>query len=61
MTPKDFIKKLEAGGWIEVRRESSHRIFRHPDFTNNLSVPDHGKRDIKPGILNKLMKQAGLK
>lgn len=61
MTPKEFTKKLEAAGWVQIRQESSHRIFRHPDFKENISLPDHGKRDIKPGTLSKLMKKAGLK
>jgi len=61
MTPKEFIRKLEAAGWVEDRQKGSHRIFKHPTMKDNISLPDHGKDDIKPGLLSKLMKKAGLK
>lgn len=60
MTAKEFIKKLEADGWVQIRQEGSHRIFKRPGF-DQVSIPDHGKRDIKKGLLSKLMKKAGLK
>ncbi|RIV20504.1 type II toxin-antitoxin system HicA family toxin [Fibrisoma montanum] len=61
MTARELIKRLEAAGWVEVRQAGSHRIFKNPNFQHNLSVPDHGKQDLKPGLVNKLLKQAGLK
>ncbi|GAB3803064.1 hypothetical protein GCM10028819_32380 [Spirosoma humi] len=61
MTARELIRKLEATGWEEQRQTGSHRIFKNPAFREIITVPDHGKQDIKPGLLNKLLKQAGLK
>lgn len=61
MTARDLIKRLEAAGWVEVRQSGSHRTFKHSAFQKLISVPEHAKRDLKPGLLNKLLKQAGLK
>ncbi|MDZ4708521.1 MAG: type II toxin-antitoxin system HicA family toxin [Saprospiraceae bacterium] len=48
-------------GWYEVRQQGSHRIFKHPQNPLHISVPDHGKYDLAPGILNKLLKKSGIK
>lgn len=61
MTAPELIKRLEAAGWIEERQSGSHRVFKKPNVQKLISVPDHGKKDLKPGLLNKLLKQAGLK
>jgi predicted RNA binding protein YcfA (HicA-like mRNA interferase family) len=61
MTARDLIKQLEAAGWVEVRQSGSHRNFKHPAYKKLISVPDHAKKDLKPGLLNTLLKQAGLK
>jgi len=61
MTARELIKRLEAAGWFEVRQSGSHRVFKHAAIQKLISVPDHAKQDLKPGLLNKLMKQAGLK
>jgi predicted RNA binding protein YcfA (HicA-like mRNA interferase family) len=61
MTAKQLIKKIEAIGWRLDRTKGSHKIFIHPDKPNHLSIPDHGKEDLKIGLLNALLKQAGLK
>ncbi|MGM9509522.1 type II toxin-antitoxin system HicA family toxin [Larkinella sp. GY13] len=61
MKASDLIKLIEEKGWYEDRRKGSHRIFKHPDIKGHISIPDHGKKDLKPGILNDLLKQAKLK
>ncbi|MGV3560778.1 type II toxin-antitoxin system HicA family toxin [Larkinella arboricola] len=61
MKASELIKLIEAKGWYEDRRKGSHRIFKHPDIKGHLSIPDHGKQDLKPGTLNDLLKQAKLK
>jgi len=52
---------MKKNGWYEVRQEGSHKIFKHPQNPLHISIPDHGKRDLAPGILNKLLKKSGLK
>lgn len=61
MKAKELIQLLRENGWIEYRQKGSHRVFKHEDFENNVSVPDHGKKDLDRGLLHRIMKQAGLK
>jgi predicted RNA binding protein YcfA (HicA-like mRNA interferase family) len=59
MSGKDFVKLLKKDGWILDRIKGSHYIMRKNGVS--LSVPVHANEDLKPGILNSLEKQAGLK
>jgi predicted RNA binding protein YcfA (HicA-like mRNA interferase family) len=59
MSAADLIKLLKAYGW--VRQSGSHKIFQHDTSPGIVAVPTHGKKDIKPGTLNSILKQAGLK
>ncbi|QHV97907.1 type II toxin-antitoxin system HicA family toxin [Spirosoma endbachense] len=56
MTAQELIRKAEDNGWREVRRVGSHRIFKKEGKVLILSVPDHGHKDLKPGLLGKLLK-----
>lgn len=60
MNSKQLIKQLEDDGWILRGVKGSHHIFVHPIKPGHLSVP-HPKRDLGKGLLNQLLKQAGLK
>ena len=62
MKAKEVIKLIEKDGWYFVRQSgSSHKIFKHSAKQGIVVVPEHGKEDIKPGTLNSILKQAGLK
>jgi predicted RNA binding protein YcfA (HicA-like mRNA interferase family) len=39
----------ERRGWTFQRTRGDHRVFEHPRFSNNLSVPDH--REMRLGTL----------
>ncbi|MCF8208801.1 MAG: type II toxin-antitoxin system HicA family toxin [Rhodoferax sp.] len=60
MNSKALIKMLEQDGWTERGCKGSHQIFTHPSKPGHVSVP-RPKRDLGVGIINKLLKQAGLK
>ena len=60
MMPKDLLKKLEADGWKVVRVNGSHHILKHPTKPGRPVVPIHNK-ELKPGTLDTILKQAGLK
>lgn len=60
MTSEDVIKQLKKAGWVWVLTKGSHHQFKHPDRQNLITVP-HPKKDIKPGTLNRILKDAGLK
>lgn len=59
VTGKELVKLLEKNGWELDRIKGSHHIMVREGFAP-LSVPVHGKEDLKKGLLNKLMKQGGL-
>lgn len=59
MTGKELIKLLKSGGWELDRVKGSHHIMIKGKKT--LSVPVHGKKDLPPSILHRIMKDGGLK
>lgn len=63
MKYREIIKRLEADGWYIERVAGSHMQFRHPQKPGTVTVPAGGKagKDIPPGTLNSILKQAGLK
>jgi len=48
-------------GWVLKAQKGSHKQFIHPEKPGKVTVADHGKKDIPPGTLNSILKQAGLK
>lgn len=59
VTGKELVKRLKALGWVSIRIEGSHNIPMRG--TRTVSVPMHGKKDLKKGTLEALRKQGGLK
>lgn len=59
MTGKDLIKLLKKHGWELDRISGSHHVMVKGNKT--LTVPVHGKKDLKKGTLEALMKRGGLK
>lgn len=59
MTGKEVIDLLQGKGWELDRVKGSHHIMVKGKKT--LSVPVHGKKDLPTGLLNKLLKEGGLK
>lgn len=60
MSSKDLIKQLERAGWQLRNVKGSHHVFRHPTLPGHISIP-HPKKDLGIGLVNKLLRQAGLK
>jgi predicted RNA binding protein YcfA (HicA-like mRNA interferase family) len=61
MNVREVLKALKANGWVEVRSKGSHLQLKHPSKPNLVTVPMHGAKDIKPGTLASIERQAGLK
>lgn len=57
----EVIALLEADGWRLARTDGSHRQFRHPSKSGTVTVAGKPSKDIPPGTLNNILKQAGLK
>ena len=58
MKDKELLKLLQKEGWRVDRIKGSHHIMIRENKT--LSSPIHGK-DVPTGLLNKLLRGAGLK
>ncbi len=54
----EAVKKFQKAGWTIARQKGSHVMLTKPGYEWTLSVPQH--KELGPGILRKLIKQAGL-
>ncbi len=61
MKVKEAIKLIENNGWVRVATKGSHRQYKHPDRGGRVTVAGKLSKDIPPGTLNSIFKQAGLK
>jgi predicted RNA binding protein YcfA (HicA-like mRNA interferase family) len=57
---KDLAKLLEKHGWQLLRIRGSHHIYGKPNSIVRLSVPVHGNKPLKTGLLRHLLKMAGI-
>jgi predicted RNA binding protein YcfA (HicA-like mRNA interferase family) len=55
---KEFIKLLESRGWQVLRVNGSHHILGKTGSVVRLSVPVHGNKPIKTGLLKHLLRLA---
>jgi predicted RNA binding protein YcfA (HicA-like mRNA interferase family) len=58
---KTVISKLKAAGWRLRRISGSHHVMVSADGARIVPVPVHGHRDLKPGTLASIERQAGIK
>ena len=57
---KQFARILERNGWTLLRVRGSHHIYGKSGSIVRLSVPIHGNKPLKRGLLSYLLKTAGL-
>jgi len=60
MTGKQLKKLLEEHGWLLDRISDSHHIMIR-DGSRSIPIPVHGSTDLPRGLVNSIMKQAGIK
>jgi predicted RNA binding protein YcfA (HicA-like mRNA interferase family) len=60
LTSKELITLLKQDGWTLRGSKGSHHVFVHPSKSGHLTVP-HPKKDLGTGLIQKILKQAGLK
>ncbi len=60
LTPKQMIKLLKQNGFEKVSQNGSHVKMKNPQTGKQTIVPLHGK-DLKLGLEQEILKQAGLK
>lgn len=57
-----MIRLLKANGFEELRTgKGSHRQFWHPGRRTAVTVAVHAKKEIGTGLLNRILRDAGLK
>ncbi len=57
---REFARLLEQHGWTFLRVRGSHHVYSKPGSIVRISVPIHGNRDLKIGLLTHLLKMAEL-
>ena len=57
---KELVRVLEHHGWSLMRIQGSHHIFGKPDSVVRISMPIHGNKSLKIGLVKHLLKMAGL-
>ncbi|MFP4458783.1 MAG: type II toxin-antitoxin system HicA family toxin [Candidatus Zixiibacteriota bacterium] len=55
---KDLCKLLEKDDWVLKRINGSHHIYFKKGFNARISVPVHGNKDLKLGLLKHILKTA---
>jgi predicted RNA binding protein YcfA (HicA-like mRNA interferase family) len=55
----DLIRELQAAGWLLDRVRGSHHVFKHAEQPGHIVVP-HTKKDLGPGLVKAIRKQAGI-
>lgn len=59
MTGKELVQLLKKHGWALKHVRGSHHILSKNG--HHLSVPVHAGKQLGKGLLNRLLKEAGLK
>ncbi len=52
---------LKKDGWVLKNAEGSHFHFVHPTKPGKVTIPGPDGREITPGTLRSILKQAGLR
>ena len=58
---REVIRLVQADGWVLVTQRGSHRQFRHPNKPGRVTISGNEGRDMPQGLLNSVLRQAGLK
>lgn len=58
---KRLCKILEEKGWRLKAVRGSHHVYIKPDRKERISVPVHGGKDLKIGLLRAVMKLADIR
>ena len=62
MNYNELTKLMKDAGWrFDRNGKGSHKIWVHPNRPNKIPVPDHGSKEINPGLVRGIKKQAGIK
>lgn len=60
MKSSELLKLFTKAGWYADRQSGRHKIMKHPDRAESISLPFHGTKEVGTGLAKKLLKQAGI-
>lgn len=61
MKYRELVELMKAAGWrFDRNGKGSHKIYRHPEKSYPITVPDHGGKELNPGLVKAIRKQAGI-
>ena len=60
MKLRDVVKRLHKDGWFIARTSGSHQIWKHPSKNGIVVIAGHPGKDVAPGTLKSIWKQAEL-
>jgi predicted RNA binding protein YcfA (HicA-like mRNA interferase family) len=58
LSGRDFARVIERHGWTLLRVSGSHHIYGKSGSVLRLSIPIHGNKPLKTGLLRHLAKLA---
>jgi predicted RNA binding protein YcfA (HicA-like mRNA interferase family) len=60
MKYREIEKLLRDNGWYRVQTTGSHQQYKHSVRPGRVTVAGKGGKDVPPGTLKSILKQAGL-
>jgi predicted RNA binding protein YcfA (HicA-like mRNA interferase family) len=60
LSGRDFARTIERRGWTLLRISGSHHICGRTGIVVRLSIPIHGNKPLKTGLLRHLAKLADI-
>jgi predicted RNA binding protein YcfA (HicA-like mRNA interferase family) len=61
MKVREVIRLIEQDGWYLVASKGSHMHYKHETKTGRVTVAGKGSKDMAPGTLIAILKQAGIR
>jgi len=58
VSARELARAVEQKGWVLLRIHGSHHIYGKVGSVARLSIPVHGNKPLKVGLLRHLMKLA---
>ena len=60
MKVREVIKLIEVDGWYLINMEGDHRQYKHPTKRGRVTIAGHPSKEVPPGTLMSIFKQAQL-
>ncbi|MBI3816085.1 type II toxin-antitoxin system HicA family toxin [Candidatus Peregrinibacteria bacterium] len=57
VTGKELVRVVRKFGWDTFHIRGSHHQLKHRKIGNKITVPVHGNRELKRGILRAILKE----